>query len=228
MALPLPPTYLLSTHLSLDVLHDLEDKIPTLTYDITEAKLVLGKITTKQRALFELRNRKLWTEDVLPVDIKFDKAGIGSSARADASPRKRRKADDTEAVRVSEVDLRTESEAETDSLPGSPVLRPSHESTESQDRSSPLSTGSFVSAVTTIEPQPDIDWDGDTIKVVKLDWFTESLAAGRLLHLGNYLVYEGRPIPPPRTASAEPKIIKVQLRPYHVMIEHIRLANIVM
>ena len=216
MALALPPTYLLSTHLSLEALHDLEDQIPTLTYDITEAKLVLGKVTTKQRALFELRSRKLWTEEVVPVKIEDGDVGVGGNTRAGTSPRKRRKTDDSEAIEVSEVDLRTESEAETESLAESPKIRPSQEGTQSQDRSSPpalvmsspLSTGSSVSAVTSIEPQPVIEW-GDTIKVVKLDWFTDCLAAGHLLPLGSYLVYEGRPTPAPRTTSAEPKIIKV-------------------
>jgi DNA polymerase IV len=218
MALALPPTYLLPTHLSLEALHDLEDQIPTLTYDITEAKLVLGKVTTKQRALFELRNRKLWTEEVLPVKVEDGDIGEGGNARAGTTPRKRRKTDDTNDIEVSEVGLRTKSETETDSLTGSPILRPSQESTQWQDRSSPpapvmsspLSAGSFVSAVTSIEPQPVVEWD-DTIKVVKLDWFTECLVAGHLLPLGSYLVYEGRPAPAPRITSAEPKIIKVSL-----------------
>lgn len=218
MALALPPTYLLSTHLSLEALHDLEDQLPSLTYDITEAKLVLGKVTTKQRALFELRSRKLWTEEVLPVEIKDDDVGVGGNARAGTPPRKRRKTDDADAIEASELDLRTESEAETDSLTESPILHPSQENGQSQDRSSPpapvvsspLSTGSFVSAVTSIEPQPDSEW-GDTIKVVKLDWFMDCLAAGHLLSLDGYLVYEGRPVTPPRTTSAEPKISKVLL-----------------
>jgi DNA polymerase IV len=218
MALALPSTYLLSTHLSLEALHDLEVRIPTLTYDITEAKLVLGKVATKQRALFELRSRKLWTEEVLPVKSEDDNVESCGDERAGTPPRKRRKTDDTEVIKVSEVDLRTESEAETESSAVSPIIRPSQESTQSQDRSSPpapvvsspLSTGSFVSAVTSIEPQPAVEW-GDTIKVVKLDWFIECMAAEHLLPLGNYLVYEGRPVPAPRTTSEEPKIIKVPL-----------------
>jgi DNA polymerase IV len=222
MALALPPTYLLSTHLSLEALHDLEDQIPTLTYDITEAKLVLGKVTAKQRALFELRSRKLWTEDVLLVKREVEDAGMSGNAGADTSPRKRRRTDDPEAIETSEVDLITESEAETESLTEPPVVRPSQESTQSQDRSSPLSTSSFVSAVTTIEHQPDIDW-GDTIKVVRLDWFTESLAAGHLLPLESYLVYEGRPVPPPRTTSTEPKIMKVLLRLHCLSLAHMKL-----
>lgn len=208
MALALPPTYLLQTHLSLEELHDLEDQIPMLTYDITEAKLVLGKVTTKQRALFELRSRKLWTEEVVSGTIEVGGVGEGGAANTGTGtpPRKRRKTDDTEEIEVSEVDLKTESDAETHSLTGSPVIRPSQESTQSQDRSSPLRAEYPLSAATTVELQPDIEW-GDTVKVVKLDWFTECLAAGHLLPIGDYLVYEGRL--PPRTTSAEPKIIKV-------------------
>jgi DNA polymerase IV len=226
MALALPSTYLLATHLSLEALHSLEDQMPTLTYDITEAKLVLGKVTTKQRALFELRSRKLWTEEVLPVKIEVNEVDVSGNARAGISPRKRRKIADSEVIEVSEADLRTESDAEAESLAVSPITRPSQENTLPLDRSSPpapvmrnpLSTESFVSVVTSIEPQPAVEW-GDAIKVVKLDWFTECLAVGHLLPLGNYLVYEGRPVPAPRTTSAEPKITKVLLY-LHCVILH--------
>jgi len=217
MALALPPTYLLQTHLSLEALHDLEDQIPALTYDITEAKLVLGKVTTKQRALFELRSRKLWTEEVVPGKIEVGDVCVGGNTKSGTLPRKRRKTDDKGDTGESEVDLKTESESETDSLTGSPIVRPSQESTQSQNRSSspalvmssPLQAEPPFSAASTVELQPNIEW-GNKIKVVKLDWFTECLAAGHLLPMGNYLVYEGRPIPEPRATSAEPKIIKVQ------------------
>lgn len=61
---PLPVIYLLRTHLSTDELHGLEAQIPTLTFDINEAELVVGKISQKKRALFELRNLKLETEEL--------------------------------------------------------------------------------------------------------------------------------------------------------------------
>jgi DNA polymerase IV len=69
MVLKLPVVYLLPKNLEADELHDLEAKIPTLTYDINEADVVVGKISQKARALFELRARKLVTEEVSPKDL---------------------------------------------------------------------------------------------------------------------------------------------------------------
>lgn len=61
-ALDLPPIFLLPTHLPPDELHRLEDSIPSLTYDVGEAEIVLGRISRRERAMFELRRVKLETE----------------------------------------------------------------------------------------------------------------------------------------------------------------------
>ncbi|KAK8035077.1 Nucleotidyltransferase [Apiospora rasikravindrae] len=63
-----PPIYLLPTHIDPDQLPDLQSQIPSLTYDINEAEVVLGKISKKQRALFELRRLKVVTEEVAGDD----------------------------------------------------------------------------------------------------------------------------------------------------------------
>ncbi|KAM0558154.1 hypothetical protein ACHAPJ_004838 [Fusarium lateritium] len=55
----LPRIFLLSAHLKPDELHQLEERIPTLTYDINEAEIVVGKISQPRRAEFELRRAKL-------------------------------------------------------------------------------------------------------------------------------------------------------------------------
>ncbi|KAK0735607.1 hypothetical protein B0T21DRAFT_290351 [Apiosordaria backusii] len=62
--LDFPVIFLLPSHFGSDELQELEEQIPTLTYDINEAEVVLGKISRKERALFELRKRKLVTEEV--------------------------------------------------------------------------------------------------------------------------------------------------------------------
>lgn len=80
MSPPLPVVYLLPTHLGADELHDLESKIPTLTYDINEAEVVVGKISQKTRALFELRNRKLETDEIALEELSADNA-FGSPTR---------------------------------------------------------------------------------------------------------------------------------------------------
>ncbi|POR33428.1 DNA polymerase type-X family protein pol4 [Tolypocladium paradoxum] len=59
-----PAIFLLPTHLQPAELHRLEDSIPSLTYDIREAELILGKISRTERAQFELRRLRLETEPI--------------------------------------------------------------------------------------------------------------------------------------------------------------------
>lgn len=61
----LPPIFLLSTHIPSEELHQVEDKIPSLTYDVNEAEIILGKVSRRERALFELRRLGLVTEEVV-------------------------------------------------------------------------------------------------------------------------------------------------------------------
>lgn len=65
MELFFPPIYLLSTRLGADEQHDLEARIPTLTYDIKEADMVLTDLSTPQRARFDMRRRGLATEPLV-------------------------------------------------------------------------------------------------------------------------------------------------------------------
>lgn len=125
MTIQLPVVYLLPKNLEADELHELEAKIPTLTYDINEADVVVGKISQKVRALFELRSRKLTTEEVAPedltpsperawraaavVDTDSDTASEGhADGRADPSPRAS-SSDTPEVVRVVKLAWLTES-----------------------------------------------------------------------------------------------------------------------
>ena len=148
MALAFPVIFLLSAHLGSKELQDLEDQIPTLTYDINEAEVVLGKVFRKERALFELRKHQLSTQEV-------DPPGPATSPSRD---RKRARLS-TPALASSDIDSDTASEAEV------------------QRRLA--------------EPAPVTP----TIKVAKLSWFTDSVKAGEVLPLDNYVVYEGRKVP---------------------------------
>ncbi|GKT66660.1 DNA polymerase beta [Colletotrichum tofieldiae] len=69
MVLELPPIYILATHLKPDELHDLEGNIPSLTYNIQEAEIIIGNISKRERALFELRRGKVYTDPVDATDI---------------------------------------------------------------------------------------------------------------------------------------------------------------
>jgi DNA polymerase IV len=64
MAIDFPPIFLLPAHLQPEQLLELEEKIPSLTYDIQEAEIILGSVSKPERARFELRRAKLDTEPV--------------------------------------------------------------------------------------------------------------------------------------------------------------------
>ncbi|KAL2262580.1 hypothetical protein VTK26DRAFT_845 [Humicola hyalothermophila] len=101
MQLDFPIIFLLPTQLGSEELQELEEQIPTLTYDINEAEIVLGKVFRKERALFELRKHKLATEEV----------GIAERDASSSPPRKRAKLT-TPALGSSEIDSDTASESE--------------------------------------------------------------------------------------------------------------------
>lgn len=114
MPLPLPVIFLLPTQLTPTELHDLEASIPTLTYDINEAEVVLGRVSREQRAQFELRRLKLETEPIERGTARDDSA---QSEGSDERHSKRRKLEahaptskpDSSLVRVLSLSWLTES-----------------------------------------------------------------------------------------------------------------------
>ncbi|KAL2021476.1 hypothetical protein VTK56DRAFT_7109 [Thermocarpiscus australiensis] len=173
MALDFPIMFLLPTQLGSQELQDLEEQIPTLTYDINEAEVVLGKVFRKERALFELRKHKLATEEVDQIE---------DSATASSSPKRARLL--TPALGSSDIDSDTASE------------------------------GSVQRRLIGRTPRSAI---APTVKVLNLAWFTESVKAGRVLPMDDYLVYEGRkvpatpikpPSPPPQPAEKAAEVLR--------------------
>jgi len=126
------------------------------------------------------------------------------------------------------VDSSTESEDETDPQSKKSLSRKSQDSPRDQFHSSlpedvlssPVQSASPLSAVGSItaeEGRGTILWSENTIKVVSLVWFEKSRAAGYLLPLNEYLIYEGRQVPRHADVSAEPTITEVLpsiLQPY--------------
>ncbi|PTB63566.1 hypothetical protein BBK36DRAFT_1182332 [Trichoderma citrinoviride] len=64
----LPRIFLLPTHLEADEARELQARVPSLTQDAREARVIVGKISRPERALFELRRLKLVTEPVAAED----------------------------------------------------------------------------------------------------------------------------------------------------------------
>ncbi|GAP90792.1 putative DNA polymerase beta [Rosellinia necatrix] len=116
-----PTIFLLPAHFDeVDELPELESQIPTLTYDINEAEVILGKVARKPRALLELRSRQVFTDDIQPT-LPDGRDAAGNNEKMENS----------------------------------------------------------------------------TVQVVRLAWFTDSLAEGKVLPVDDYLVYRGRKKAPP-------------------------------
>jgi DNA polymerase IV len=196
--LAFPTIYLLPTHFDSDDLAKLESQIPTLTYDINEAEVVLGKVARKPRAIFELRSRKLLTEEVQPkVSDPVD------SQSTSQPPAKRRKLlASAPAGLISDESTASGADSDKDNPNGgaqSGIVK-----TPSRTKTSQESVNGAEKA------KPAGEEDNVVVNVVRLPWFTDSLAKGEVLPIDDYLVYQGRkkegkpPEPtPPHTLNAE-------------------------
>ncbi|KAI1759936.1 Nucleotidyltransferase [Hypoxylon sp. FL1150] len=171
MALEFPTIYLLPTHIETEELPELESKIPTLTYDINEASIVLGKISNRERARFELRRRNILTEDLETTPVSFPSQGI--QVKGSSPPPKRRKLSSSISPETSRR-IRSSSVSDGESF-GSNL--DSHGVADGEDQE--------LGGIT------DSD-DKSIIQVVKLAWLMDCLAGGSILPIDNYLIYRGR------------------------------------
>ncbi|KAK2750457.1 hypothetical protein FQN55_002056 [Onygenales sp. PD_40] len=186
-----PSIFVLPTHLDLDDLHDVEEALERcsapLTYDITEAHLVLGKVSQKSRAAFELRSRGIWTEEETST-TSVTNAMMGSIG----PPSKRRrvegaKADIQPVKEPAVIDLSLESEDDNSVT------------SETQDLRKRVLKPPKVTASDLTNPTDD-----NGIIVINLSWLEESLKSGHAVPLGPYVVYRGRKISQPTIASLQP------------------------
>jgi len=189
MALEFPVIFLLQGHLGSEEQEKLEDEIPTLTYDINEAEVIIGNLSRKQRALFELRKHKLVTEEVVRDEKRKETAS--------PSPKKRRRTE--------------EPLSPASSTRSSKRAKRSVKSLDSDDSTTDSSDGELYEFHSQTSPST-FPSTIKTVKVAKLSWFTDSLDAGEVLPLDDkYLVYEGRkphqttmkppPMPTPKAAD---------------------------
>ena len=176
-----PSIFILPTHLSLDKLHEKESRLVehggSITYDITEAGLILGQIGQKKRAVLELRSRGIWTEESLSTPVSTQAISLGDKE----PPVKRRKVehDHTTAhdgAGPEIVDLSTEPESEEDGM------RSRHDPSQHLVR---------------VQDPPG------TITLLKLEWLDRSIIAEKVLSYDPFLIYKGRKTNPPGETSAK-------------------------
>lgn len=165
--LEFPIIYLLSTHLDPDSLSEWESKIPTLTYDINEASIVLGKISNPERARFELRRRKIITEDIDTLSVSVP--NLDTQSQHPSPPLKRKRSNN--------------------------LHNPAPTSTSGGDKG--LYGGTDAQTINHSGQKLDSaaehgDSDKSVVNVLKLAWFGDSLAHRSVLPIDKYLLYRGR------------------------------------
>ncbi|EPS29423.1 hypothetical protein PDE_04372 [Penicillium oxalicum 114-2] len=174
------PIFILPTHLPMDRLHGIEDKVVrnggTLTYDISEAEVILGKISQKKRGALELRSRGLWTEEIP------DPVHLSPPSQSDVEPAlKRRKIDPTSAtstLAAEVVDLSTESESDENEIHS-------------------LHDPASYLVLHPAGPGPE-----KSVALLSLEWLDQSIAAGSVIPWNSFVVYRGRKIPKPVSAQS--------------------------
>lgn len=184
-----PPIFILPTHMTLDKLHETEDRLlnhgGSLTYDITEAGIILGKVGHKKRAALELRSRGIWTEE-----MSWISKSMPTSPKAGVEPplkrQKTKKSSYTVDSAVEIVDLSTESEEEDKAR--SRRDHSQHIATKAED-------------------------EAQIVAVLQLDWLDRSIKLGESLPYGPFLVYNGRKsiAAPSTTPAAPPTLISSQI-----------------
>lgn len=206
----LPPVYVLATHLSTNELHEAEELLSScgapLTYEIKEANLVLGNVSRARRARSELQ----WS-GVLVEDLGNKDDNHGASSR-DATPAKKKrrlanghKGGMQRALDVTRVDASPSSEIEGDEeLDAKPLsqLSLSRVSSSSTIDSSEGSKTGWTS------PNPSPEYYAGKIVVIKLEWLSDSLNAGKAVPLKSYVVYEGKLLPTEKKAARPPTATK--------------------
>ena len=189
----LPPVYVLAAHLSINEQHEAEDALSSagapLTYDIKEANIVLGNISKVRRAKSELHWKGVQTEELKPEQRVLRQSSVSSTESDASTPAKKRRKLASQSADVVNVNPSDGSETEDDAPDAGPM------SQLSLSRASPSpSTDSSDTLEAEEISTPAIDAISliGLVKVVKLNWLNDSLAAGKVLDLGDYLVYEAR------------------------------------
>ena len=160
---------------------------------------MLGKVTTKARAQHELRKLGLHTEDLL----SDDKLSSGGRSQESTSPRsrKRRKNDALADGREEAIILNLETKLGSDTDQDSVVRKAPHANYSGAVTTTGGQSQHYSVAHGKSEDTPNLE----TIKVLKLSWYTDSVTAGHLLPYEHYLVYEGRVVSGQGVTTVEAK-----------------------
>jgi DNA polymerase IV len=183
----LPPLVILNAHLKDDEETILKDTLrhhdAPLTTDVSRAKIFIGKVGTKRRAEFELRSRKFIMEEVPSPKRPTSPVTTNSPNYK----RRRLSSRSPKPVSADQNGSTTEDEglnaAETEDEAPAQQIEP------------PLSANNNAAFVFDYPSGEDIVW------VIKLDWLDACVTAGRLVALGDNLIYKGKVLHRPKSSN---------------------------
>ena len=190
----IPPIAILSAHLKDDEERKVKETLcrfeAPFTTDVSRAKVFIGKVTTKRRAEFELRSRKLTVEEAVAPKRP------ASPAKTDghASKKRRVSGGSLRLDGANDDDSATEDEAVDGARPEDKV------STKATEDPGLDSMSAQVSSLFENSTNEDVVW------VIRLDWLEGCVQAGHLLPLQDKLVYTGRVRERPKSANPRPTI----------------------
>jgi DNA polymerase IV len=241
----LPPLLILASRLSEAEVLELERQIRShggeVTDDPATASLFLGKVGTKERAGFELRCQKVYTEDLgLPDDNNNNNSNSNSTVHPaprrrpnpntnptpvhgpllQAPPRKRPKLErpvsDLEAAREIIVVEDSGSDSELEPASAEPPTSP-----PSTEKAEEVSSKAPEEGAAPQRNQPQVEHASqqqqqqppprDIVQVVKLDWLQKCLKTHEVLPLQQFVVYRGRRLDHDPAAPEGKKKATIQL-----------------
>ena len=200
----LPPIFVLALHLSTEELHRAEDELSRhgapLTYDITEARIVLGNTAKERRAKLELQWAKVMIDESDgPKSESLSKASIKGGRNVPAT--KRRKLNESLESQMLKAETNPSSasstvESETEDDENTSVKPLSQLSISQVENASVVDISDSEASQKSSSSPFDLELFAGRVKVVKLDWFYESLAKGKPQPFEPFIVYEAKLLPP--------------------------------
>lgn len=210
-----PPSYLFKFLLSDKEIRELEDGLDgygALRYTIQEAEVGLTRIPTKARVEFELRKLKFMTVDVTNIEGGIAKSGevdvgareeMGRKRKAGSAKKERRSIlndDGNEVIELSSDEDETESKEEEEEEENKEMARKKLKSADGKSSPAPIG-GGYGRNVVKVQDNVNVQ---NTFKVLKIDWYFDSIKEGVLLSIDEYLIYEGRRVTePPKSLPSD-------------------------
>lgn len=190
----LPPIAILSAHLKDEEQKHLKETLhrfdAPFTTDASRAKIFIGKVSTKRRAEFELRSRKLTVEE--SVAPKRPPSPIKTN---DHASKKRRLSGGLSNLDGPQVE---DSATEDEAVDGSTII--GEQIGKEVDSTEHDTASTRVLSLFEGFTGEDIVW------VIRVDWLEDCVQAGHLLPLNDKLVYTGQVRERPKSANPRPRM----------------------